>query len=318
MRRKVIADRVARWFIAGRGSPVTDPDIEKALKREGFRKVRGFWTKVFNHDPEQRPDFEEVWRAEMDYQGKLYFRSRWKDRPSWSGALRKDMWPKSLLRYAGRGNQVVRKDKDLMRDTGGISKGRDREPTKKPPRDDNKSRYKEKRLDKDQKKDRDDDDREVTKTNRRKSSTDEVIEIVVNDGKNTAESQMGEILEEAARFIRRLNRYGVKAEYQWTPAWGRRRSSSVHPLDRTEQGAWAGLELPEGNYYRQVYSALWGILESENGVSEKDFARQDRIKSVCEEEIRSPQAEELIVRFEKQGCRPAYCAECIYDAMRRR
>ena len=39
-------------------------------------------------------------------------------------------------RVAARGLQVRRKDKDLMSDTGGTSKGREREPEKKPPRDD--------------------------------------------------------------------------------------------------------------------------------------------------------------------------------------
>jgi len=162
---------------------------------------------------------------------------------------------------AGRGNQVQRKDKDLMSDTGGISKGRDREPYLKPPRDDVKERYRDKRLNKDQKDEREEDDREVTKTNRRQSS--------------------------------------------------------IHPLDRTEQGAWAGLELPEENYHRKVYRALWGILESENQVSEKDFAGQDEIKTQCEEIVRSPEAEEVIQRFAGNGCRPAYCAECIYDQMRK-
>ena len=38
------------------------------------------------------------------------------------------------------------KDRDLMRDTGGQSKMRDREPHNKPPREDCKNRYKEKRL----------------------------------------------------------------------------------------------------------------------------------------------------------------------------
>lgn len=37
---------------------------------------------------------------------------------------------------AARGVQVHRKDKDLMDDTGGTSKGRDKEPSQKPPRDD--------------------------------------------------------------------------------------------------------------------------------------------------------------------------------------
>ena len=161
---------------------------------------------------------------------------------------------------SGRGNQVVRKDKDLMSDTGGISKGRDREPTKKPPREDNRGRYKEKRLDKDKKKDREEDDREVTKTNRRQSS--------------------------------------------------------VHPLDRTQQGAWAGMELPEENYHREVYRALWGILENEGQVSEKDFAGQDKIKAECEEIIRSKEAEGFIQRCSAGGQRASLCAEWVYeDAM---
>jgi hypothetical protein len=41
---------------------------------------------------------------------------------------------------AGRGLQVRRKDKDLMDDTGGVSKGRNREPSQKPSRDDVKHR----------------------------------------------------------------------------------------------------------------------------------------------------------------------------------
>jgi hypothetical protein len=163
---------------------------------------------------------------------------------------------------AGRGNQVVRKDKDLMSDTGGISKGRDREPEMKPPRDDKKKRYKEKRLNKDTKKDREKDDREVTKTNRRQSS--------------------------------------------------------VHPLDRTEQGAWAGLELPEQNYHRQVYSALWGILENERGISEKDFAGQDEIRDMCERIIRDAGVNDIIIRFLDHRCRAQYCAENIYDQISRK
>lgn len=45
---------------------------------------------------------------------------------------------------AARGQQVRRKDKDLMSDTGGISKGLKREPSKKPPRDDLRNRYRKK------------------------------------------------------------------------------------------------------------------------------------------------------------------------------
>lgn len=42
---------------------------------------------------------------------------------------------------ASQGNQVRRKDKDLMSDTGGTSKVREREPQQKPPRDDMKNPY---------------------------------------------------------------------------------------------------------------------------------------------------------------------------------
>ena len=47
--------------------------------------------------------------------------------------------------FAARGMQVKRKDKDMMNDTGGSSKGPDREPHKKPPRDDVKKRHRRKR-----------------------------------------------------------------------------------------------------------------------------------------------------------------------------
>ncbi len=165
----------------------------------------------------------------------------------------------NVVRKAARGQQVRRKDKDLMRDTDGVSKGRDREPNFKPPRDDMKNRHREKRLDKDQRKDREQDDREVKKPVRRKSG--------------------------------------------------------VHPLDRIQKGAWEGLELPEDNYHRRVFNALWNIIESEKQISEKDFSGQRDIEAQCDEIVRSNEAEEIIARFEHMRCRPDYCAECIYDRM---
>ena len=69
--------------------------------------------------------------------------------------------------FAARGLQIKRKDKDLMQDTGGGSKGRDREPDFKPPRDDNKSRHRDKRTKPDDRADKEDDDREVKKPTRR-------------------------------------------------------------------------------------------------------------------------------------------------------
>ena len=45
---------------------------------------------------------------------------------------------------AARGQQVRRKDKDTMQDTGGVSKGRARQPEEKPPREDVTRRYRKK------------------------------------------------------------------------------------------------------------------------------------------------------------------------------
>jgi hypothetical protein len=47
---------------------------------------------------------------------------------------------------SSRGLQTRRKDKDTMADTGGSSKGREREPDSKPPRDDMKNRFKPKKM----------------------------------------------------------------------------------------------------------------------------------------------------------------------------
>jgi len=47
---------------------------------------------------------------------------------------------------AARGNQVKRKDKDTMRDTGGSSKGRQRDPKQRPRRDDARVRYRTRNL----------------------------------------------------------------------------------------------------------------------------------------------------------------------------
>jgi hypothetical protein len=47
----------------------------------------------------------------------------------------------TYLKNSSRGMQTRRKDKDLMSDTGGVSKGREREPSVKPPREENKKPY---------------------------------------------------------------------------------------------------------------------------------------------------------------------------------
>lgn len=52
--------------------------------------------------------------------------------------------------FGRSGLQTQRKDKDLMSDTGGISKGRPNEPEGKPAREDCRHRYRDKELTPDQ------------------------------------------------------------------------------------------------------------------------------------------------------------------------
>lgn len=160
---------------------------------------------------------------------------------------------------AARGQQVRRKDKDLMRDTGGVSKGRDNEPNFKPPRDDVKGRYRDKRMapsdrDKDTNADK---DREVKTPNR----------------------------------------------------------NACHPLDVEVDGGFGGFKVPEENYHRKVFHALWRIIEDANRVSEKDFAGQDDIRDMCDKVIRDAMAERIIQRFSEKSKRPEYCAESVYDQL---
>ena len=169
---------------------------------------------------------------------------------------------KKRLYTAARGQQTRRKDKDLMRDTGGTSKGRDNEPDFKPPRDDVKKRYRDRRKTPDQ------NDTDTNENNK-------------------------------DRPVKKPSRRPME------------KKASVHPLDRTEEGAWGGLALPEQNFHRKVFGALWCILERAHKISEKDFTRQDWIKAECDRVVRSPEAEEIIQRLE--GRRPEYCAEIIFD-----
>ena len=90
----------------------------------------------------------------------------------------------------------------------------------------------------------------------------------------------------------------------------------IHPLDQKAEG-WGGMSMPEQNYHRQVMGALHGILESVHGVSEKDFSNQDCLLAETDAVVRHPDVEDIIQRFIADGCRPQYCAESIYDRMRR-
>jgi hypothetical protein len=154
---------------------------------------------------------------------------------------------------ASRGNQVRRKDKDLMSDTGGVSKGRDREPHKKPPRDDVKNRHREKRKTK------------------------------------------GEL----------------DSDTQSDPDM---KKSSVHPLDRKAEG-WGGLELPEYNYYRDVWANLCDIIRQTGSISEKDFKRNEDIRANVDALLRKPVAMEVVDRMNSMGMRSEFCAECLYSRM---
>jgi len=93
-------------------------------------------------------------------------------------------------------------------------------------------------------------------------------------------------------------------------------SDFIHPLDRKAEG-W-GLLIPEENYHKKVKDALHHIFESVDGVSEKDFRGQDELMNRCDGIVRSPSSDEIIRNFERDGCRPKYCAERIYDQMRRK
>jgi len=87
---------------------------------------------------------------------------------------------------------------------------------------------------------------------------------------------------------------------------------ATHPLDiQVESGF--GFPMPENNYHRKVFSALWQIFEREKAISEKDFQGQDWIRDECDRVVRTPEAEEIIRRFEAGNYRPEYCAECVFS-----
>ena len=91
-----------------------------------------------------------------------------------------------------------------------------------------------------------------------------------------------------------------------------RKSEDVHPLDRKNEEQWLGMDIPEDNYHRRVMGALHHIIESERGVSEKDFGGQDAIIAECDRVVRTSAADEIIQRFSAGNYRPTYCAECIF------
>jgi hypothetical protein len=193
----------------------------------------------------------------------------------------------SMAILSARGQQTRRKDKDLMQDTGGISKGRDREPDNKPPRDDLKDRYRDRRLvpekiDKDTNEDK---DRDVKKPSRRpqvkKSSVEWTAELVMDccDGKFGAQCEFPGDLKNGQVIIRRnrgnpplicyygeggagyiwstaeeiaseLNAHGIPLPSRPQLARIARIAEcvAIHPLDRKDKNQWLGMDVSEDNY----------------------------------------------------------------------
>jgi hypothetical protein len=85
---------------------------------------------------------------------------------------------------ANRGNQTQRKDVDLMRDTGGISKNRQRLPEKNPPRSDSANRYRTKDKPADER-DKDVDNSDVEKKEKTASNFEAVARTALSRSPRT-------------------------------------------------------------------------------------------------------------------------------------
>ena len=248
-----------------------------------------------------------------------------------------------------RGLQVKRKDKDLMQDTGGVSKGRDREPNQKPPRDDVKNRFRDKRL---QPSEKDEDtsdekakDREVKKPVRRHARlrmafwrkwTPGLVQAYMEREElqpctQPSDLQLGQVILARNRgkppVTCHYRRISGDAQYLWAtedevarrlnderiPVPGQLvMAVSGHPLDEMKKSDF-GIFVEVGNYHQDVRNNLHGILERTRRVSEKDFSGQDEIMAEADRIVRSEKAAEIIARFRHQGKRPSFCAECVYD-----
>jgi hypothetical protein len=111
----------------------TNDDYEKVIK--------DFLSNAESEFGEDAFDRMMEWWKSLDRDGMLYLYLD--DIRDWAINGKKS-------KKAARGFQVRRKDKDTMSDTGGSSKGRDREPSQKPPRDDVKKTHRTKRKTKDE------------------------------------------------------------------------------------------------------------------------------------------------------------------------
>jgi len=188
-----------------------------------------------------------------------------------------------IERVAKRGLQLQRKDKDLMSDTGGVSKGREREPEIRPSREENKRPFRKK-----------DKPAEV-----RDSDTD-------NDHDKVESKGMDRDLRRKSSIRRAMIdlKFNKVLQETYTP-------HTLHPLDRTEQSNF-GFPIPENNYYHRVWSALTNIITSNRGISEKAFSAYEEVMAEVDAMLRTPEVMEVVDRFEEGGYRPEFCAESLY------
>jgi hypothetical protein len=205
-----------------------------------------------------------------------------------------------------RGQQTQRKDKDLMVDTGGVSKGRRREPDQKPSRSDSIDRYRTK----DKTPEERDPDIDVKASEERAQCTGiEGYPHCDNWASYERMTSSGDWTPVCYECVKTCRKQGWRTR--------RRKFSSmpeVHPLDFKVPGMF-GLMLPEENYHRQVLFSLVNIMADIQKVSEKNFAGMEELQKSADQLIRMPKGEEMIQTFIDVGARPEMCAEGLYFEM---
>lgn len=248
------------------------------------------------------------------------------------------------------------KDKDLMQDTGGKTKGRDREPHKKPPRDDVKRRYRPRRKTKDQR-DKDVDlDPDLTQGKRKSSIEDDVRSIRVFVKKRFPDwvfqvrrSPKGRIFVKVKRpegvsardfetgwerttwegdpYAQTLEQFldGLEREFEfylrkvWKVASSRTASdpADLQPIMQALQGAVPFLCMGPRSYSDDVKGHLIHIITEERHISEKAFAAYDEVMAEVDKlwVDEAVAIGEIVSRFEANGDRSQFCAECIYSKL---
>jgi hypothetical protein len=93
-------------------------------------------------------------------------------------------------------------------------------------------------------------------------------------------------------------------------------SFALHPLDEKVDSGF-DIQMPKNNYYRQVHSNLSHIIESEEGISEKDHQGVQTVMENVDKLLRTLEAQRVVERFETGKFRPQYCAECLYSKIKK-